>query len=507
MPFDLYTRLLSELERPSILRLSYSGESGHYPRLMEALDLAKATGARVELVTALVSVPKDIVRMMAQRLDRITVSVHTTEDNEFRRIYRYGSFDGFARRLDIVDQVRRERGEPKLDFCFVAMDSNLSSLDGVVRLARDRYVSDVFVQPVMRREEFEYAFPELDGEGKHHEPFAAALHGAVDTAQSRYSGVNVRIVHPELENAAANSGEIIQCSEDPWQTLHVMSNGDVISCGWRQARPLGNLHSESLLEIWKGQAYETFRSAHREARDPICRRCAFKKSYTAEPLERRITEQNLPSRQMPAGWLGQDAAGMLWAGSDAVLELPGNSSALHLIGGLPPGSARNPNTLTITVGGTQISTIENRSEDHLLHFDRVLRLPINSIDFTRVIEFRTRHEYVPRDHGHSGDRRRLGFCLKLAECVEEADGQPDCYWALGLDPECRRLLNRLRAALVLTDAVAPVVRLFTKQRSSSPARPGQGSRSSSLNAAARTCLTNVWGRWRWPAAVGRNRFR
>jgi GT2 family glycosyltransferase len=165
---------------------------------------------------------------------------------------------------------------------------------------------------------------------------------------------------------------------------------------------------------------------------------------------------------------------MLWASTDAVLELPGGSSALHLIGGLPPGPERSPNTLTVTAGGVQIASIENSSKDRLLYFNRVIELPRNRSAATCVFEFATRHEYVPRDHGHNGDRRHLGFCLKLAECVEKAEGQPDRHLPLGLDPACRGPINRLRAALALSDAAAPVVRFLTKQHSVSlpPAQPG-----------------------------------
>jgi len=70
MPVDLCTRLLRELDRPLALRLSYSGESGNCPGLAQALDSARATGAQVELVTALISVPDAIVKEMAERLDR-----------------------------------------------------------------------------------------------------------------------------------------------------------------------------------------------------------------------------------------------------------------------------------------------------------------------------------------------------------------------------------------------------------------------------------------------------
>src|SRR5436309_705759 len=62
MPFDLYERLIDQLDRPEIIRLNYSGESMHYPRLTDAIRLAKQTGATVELVTALSSASRDQIR-------------------------------------------------------------------------------------------------------------------------------------------------------------------------------------------------------------------------------------------------------------------------------------------------------------------------------------------------------------------------------------------------------------------------------------------------------------
>ena len=57
MPFELYSSLIEQLDSPKIIRLNYSGESAHYPRLIEAIGLAKAAGASTELVSAFASIP------------------------------------------------------------------------------------------------------------------------------------------------------------------------------------------------------------------------------------------------------------------------------------------------------------------------------------------------------------------------------------------------------------------------------------------------------------------
>jgi MoaA/NifB/PqqE/SkfB family radical SAM enzyme/GT2 family glycosyltransferase len=482
IPFELLKRTLAELDRPAVIRLSYSGESGHYPQLPDAIDAAKATGAGVELVTALVSVPDKTIRAMSERLDRITISLHTTNDPEFHRIYRYGSFVEFERKLKILDEVRHERGKPIVDFCFVAMESNLSALEGVVRLARERYVKDVFIQPVMKRESFGYSFPELEGNGRHQRSFAAALRTAVDELQPRYSGVRVKIVNPAMDDSrgvtcGTGAGEeIVECAEDPRQTVHIMSNGDVISCGWRQASPLGSLFSATLLEIWRSPAYEAFREEHRAGRDAVCSQCHFRKTQPSAPLAESIGRHNAPLRQLPAGWMAHDDGdNVLWGCGEAVLEMSSGKPLLHLRGGLPPGPGEEPNALTILADGREIAEIENHAKGKILHFDRVLALPPANGESVIVIRFRARHEYGPRNRGPRGEDRRLGFYVAMAECVDSATAQPDSYDDNGLDSKSLRRLDRLRKLLALTDSAAPWVGRMPKRRplnSPGPGAPG-----------------------------------
>ena len=52
LDFEIYKRVIAELESPDYICLNYSGESIYYPQLLEAIRLAKSTGASTELVTA-----------------------------------------------------------------------------------------------------------------------------------------------------------------------------------------------------------------------------------------------------------------------------------------------------------------------------------------------------------------------------------------------------------------------------------------------------------------------
>src|SRR6267143_4508103 len=123
LDFDVYSSLIEQLEAPEFIGLNYSGESIHYPRLMEAIKLACSTGAYTELVTALSSAPEALVRQIVESdLDRLAVSIHTLDEKQYQDIYGFGTLRAFKKRIDDVMElkVRLKKNTPKLDFCFVA---------------------------------------------------------------------------------------------------------------------------------------------------------------------------------------------------------------------------------------------------------------------------------------------------------------------------------------------------------------------------------------------------
>ena len=136
MDFALYRSLVEQMEPPEVIRLNYSGESIHYPYLLEAIALARTAGARTELVTALASAPRPLARQLAASgLDRLSVSIHTLDPDGFQRIYGFASIE--AMRAQLAEFRTASKGGTRLDFAFVAMDRNLAQLGGVAACARE----------------------------------------------------------------------------------------------------------------------------------------------------------------------------------------------------------------------------------------------------------------------------------------------------------------------------------------------------------------------------------
>jgi molybdenum cofactor biosynthesis enzyme MoaA len=95
------------------------------------VKLAKSTGAITELVSAFASISqKTLSGLVDSGLDRLSLSVHTMDVQQYQEIYRHGSLELLKSRVQELLHLKQQRGTqlPKLDFAFVAMERNLSQL-------------------------------------------------------------------------------------------------------------------------------------------------------------------------------------------------------------------------------------------------------------------------------------------------------------------------------------------------------------------------------------------
>ena len=328
MDFALYQRLIADLDAPRVIRLNYSGESGHYPQLIDAIRLAKAKGAYVELVSALSSMKRPRVEaLVASGLDRLSVSVHSVEDAQYESIYGFGSASGLRERLGWIRDTQRQLGlqTPELDFAFVGMARNLGQLEGVMALAQTFAITQLDIHPVIRRDPIPETFPEeLDDKNRLKKTFLDRLSNEVERLKTEFPGLQVNYSTPEpkpqhtLDHCARpyplplpQGARIETCDQNPWSTVHVLANGDVVTCEVRDGQPLGNLGQQSLKNIWRSAVYAQFRRDFVCGDDPKCARCVYKRAYLPRPFIQRLLPSWRPTRQHAANlgrWAKQTVA-------------------------------------------------------------------------------------------------------------------------------------------------------------------------------------------------------
>ena len=428
MDLALYRRLIGELKAPRIIRLNYSGESIHYPHLVEACELAAATGADVELVTALAALPWAKLEPLARAgIRRLTVSLHTLDPERFRDIYRFSELSALTARLEALRQIGASQAQPtEIDLAFVAMQRNLDELPAVAAFAQQLGLPRLAVHPVIRRDPIEERFEaELD-DGRLRPTFLAALAQRVQEARAVAPGVAIELSTPEMELETCptlderpryHPGEIpggarlFDCDQDPWHTVHVLADGSVVTCELRDKVVLGNLQQHSMAEIWHGEAYHDFRMRFLLAMDATCRRCPYKRAQLPSLAPSRI----LPGREgesgLISGWYPDPHETWVWSAPEAQLRLRWLARQYFQVRVLLPDSEEGSNRVRLWLGDRLLDEAHNhgrapiecrlrgRSEQA---GDTWLRLEVERV-------------YRPDRRGHGPNQRALGVALLAVE--------------------------------------------------------------------------------------------
>ena len=449
MAFPLFQSLIAQLENLHLIRLNYSGESIHYPYLIEAIELAAATGASTEIVTAFASVQPALLAPLARSgLGRLSISLHSLDERQFQEIYGYSSLNQLQRRLEeFLSHCASVASPPVVDFAFVAMDGNLAQLRPLARFAEECGVKSISVLPVLRRDPILVQFP-----SEQQPDFRLKLRECVARAAAEFPALTFH-GPPEEAGDPPPGATIRTCEQNPWDTIHVLSNGDVVACEVHDKTPLGNLKRESLRQIWQGAAYRRFRRQYLRAELPECRGCRWKTVYASgKPTE------------LLRGWYEPSGRDVTWSRprSSALLCRPAASNRLRIAGVLPHSPLPGGNALLIRHEGEHVATIPNRAAEPV-PFDVTLPLGPAAPGHSQL-SFEVRHAFCPRKQKWNEDGRTLGFALASLEFLRH--DPPSGIRKLSLYPAVLTalLLRRARRLRAVAPTWSPGLSIVIPER-------------------------------------------
>ena len=430
LDFEIYRKIIAELEEPDFIGLNYSGESIYYPRLLEAIRLAAATGAATELVTAFSTVPESLLRGIVESgLDRLAISLHTMDPAQYQAIYKFGSLDLLRRRVADFLELKARLGlqRPRLDFCFVAMSENLDQLLAVAEYARAAGAPELSIHPIIGRHLVPHDFSqELQG-NQLRDGFKEALRNSVAALRAAQPDFTVNVLNPDLDPHPRLShtpgyyspllpagARIHACDQSPFESVHILSSGNVVVCEVHDEVSQGDLREQSLRDIWHGPRYREFRRRYVEGAIPECRRCVWKQAYLPGPFLSAIVAADGMNPQLLRGWHNHDGDGIIWSKKRAMLLLanPRRKRRLRIAGMLPHAPASRSNSLALTCNHVPIGSIQNSSTEFAA-FDTTLSLPEPAEPL--YIELVTSHLFRPSLHAASSDSRDLGVGLTRVE--------------------------------------------------------------------------------------------
>jgi GT2 family glycosyltransferase/MoaA/NifB/PqqE/SkfB family radical SAM enzyme len=427
MEMRLFERIIGELTDPEIIRLNYSGESTHHPGIIKAIRLASATGATVEIVTALSSMPDRMVeRIPESGLNRLTLSLHTLDPDQYHEIYGFGSVDALRRKVDVLLSARERSGlaTPMLDIAFVAMNRNLAQLNQVAAYASQLGATGISIHPVIRRDPIVETFESELEDGVLRPDFLDRLGQAVDRVRDAHPDFPVAVSTPELGEATLLSHQptafpgklpcgarIHSCEQNPWETIHILADGTVVTCEVRDRIPLGRISADdqgpSLKDIWAGPAYTAFRKSFQDGAAVECKTCPYKTAYLPARPSSSIDASMGAHAQLLLGWNPPDGSGLLWSKRSGVLELAkaGGEEMLHIEGYVPGEVGR----VEVRANGVLLGQLGGDTQE-----GSWIDAEFNAANAGAriLVELKANRSFVPARAGVGQDVRELGFGLK-----------------------------------------------------------------------------------------------
>lgn len=428
LDFEIFRRVIGELDAPDFIGLNYSGESIHYPRLVEAIELAASTGASTEVVTSFSSVSPGVLHaIVASPLDRLAISLHTMNERQYQDIYQFSSLASLKSRVDEFLRLRSELGKtkPRLDFCFVATQGNLDQLGPVVDYARSKGAVSLDIHPIIGRHLIPHDFSrELTGKSLT-SSFKDGLRQTIRTVKESNPDFTINVLNPDLEldprlshspgyfsPPLPENASIYSCDQDPFVSVHILANGDVVVCEVLDETPMGNLNQQPLREIWHGPAYKQFRANYVRGLNPECRSCVWKKAYLKGPRKSFIDAADGATPQLLRGWHTADGNdNVLWSMKTALLllENPQGRKSIRIEGILPPAANREINSMSVRCNHAAAGEIRNSTAE-FASVSGKFTLPES---WDRVyVELGLSHAYRPSLYAPSADSRDLGFALQ-----------------------------------------------------------------------------------------------
>jgi MoaA/NifB/PqqE/SkfB family radical SAM enzyme len=430
LDFEVYRRLIAELDSPDFIGLNYSGESIYYPRLLEAIKLARSTGAYTEVVTAFSTISPALLRGIVESgLDRLAISLHTLDSEQYRKIYGLGSVEQLRKRVNDFLEIKAALGvrKPRLDFCFVAMKDNLEQLPVIADYATQVGVPEIFIHPIIGRHPVSHDFFAELSANQLRDGFKDALRKTIASVRNAHPALPLTVLNPDLELEPQLShapgyfaprlppaARIHSCDQSPFESVHILAGGDVVVCEVLDEVSLGNLHEQSLREIWHGERYREFRRKYLADAGPECRGCVWKIAYLPGRWTSAIVVADGMCPQLIRGWHAHEGTGAIWSRRQALLALKNSKSGtrLRIMGTLPPVARGGTTSVAVRCNRKIAGELQNQSAQ-FASFDTILRLP-EPAEYVYV-EFEAAHLYRPSLHGPSADARELGFALQRIE--------------------------------------------------------------------------------------------
>lgn len=267
LSLDVIRHLAKQLrDDVCVIALTGAGEAMMHPEFWRIVEILSENipDVQFKMNSSGVALGKAAERLLQYPFRNITISLNAATPDTYRRFIG-GSFEQVIASISnfVLARARSTSNTPlKLTLSIVLMNSTVSELPDFVSRAFELGVEEVQGIYLMVNDS------ELEMESPWHQPERS--NSFLDLASERAAMLGVGIRLPPRFNGESGSHGLFQRSSlpetegqacvEPWSTVYIRPNGDIISCPYSE-KPLGNILVSDFDVIWNGPLYADLRKS------------------------------------------------------------------------------------------------------------------------------------------------------------------------------------------------------------------------------------------------------
>ncbi|MCL8381753.1 radical SAM protein [Xanthobacter aminoxidans] len=291
MSWELFTSIVDQIPDLERCVLHGVGEPMLVPDLDRMVRYLKDRGTYVLFNTnGTVLTEKNGRAMIAAGLDELRVSLDAANAHSYRAIRGKNYFDRILKNVRAFRDLQEREGHtnPRVSAWLTGLKETISELPDFVRVAAELGVREVYLQRLVFFEQ------EAIGRARPDQ----ALYEQINTDEAAYIAEAARVAAElgmvfSASGAASEPGMSLKRPEEgspwsmcrrPWTVMYFAANGRALPCciapfsqrGYENYT-LGDATSQSLSDIWHGDAYKAFRAGLLSETPPAaCANCGLR---------------------------------------------------------------------------------------------------------------------------------------------------------------------------------------------------------------------------------------
>ncbi|WP_029558832.1 radical SAM protein [Xanthobacter sp. 91] len=291
MSWELFTSIVDQIPDLERCVLHGVGEPMLVPDLDRMVRYLKDRGTYVLFNTnGTVLTEKNGRAMIAAGLDELRVSLDAANAHSYRAIRGKNYFDRILKNVRAFRELQEREGHtnPRVSAWLTGLKETISELPDFVRVAAELGVREVYLQRLVFFEQ------EAIGRARPDQ----ALYEQINTDEAAYIAEAARVAAElgmvfSASGAASEPGMSLKRPEEgspwsmcrrPWTVMYFTANGRALPCciapfsqrGYENYT-LGDATTQSLSDIWHGDAYKAFRAGLLSETPPAaCANCGLR---------------------------------------------------------------------------------------------------------------------------------------------------------------------------------------------------------------------------------------